>query len=435
MTSYKAFHSQLSSIMEALSRAAVAEICELVDDGYAVLRLEITRSHREKEALRRKLELVENVLARGGHRGGDLAMLEAASEGFMDFTVEHELPAAAGAKPQKGNVKSSGRVPALEATTEPTSSANQDPSPGAAEEPSDPEVVLIKEEPVKEEANASYATDELLLTHDGTALRLPDPDDGEEGPSGMLTAASAAVLRLWDQSSDGPPERQEPHSAPGSPGAAGHADSRSSDAVFDLASASDCEAPLPAGTCEPKRGASLTSSLRYNAEPDLCSSSWTNQGLPSAAPAPHRTALLDKVSEMSVPGFPLALGLGAYRFCGDRRFSCSYCGKCFTSSRSLETRARPHGRAPVQLRPVREALHAVGTPEDAPERPHGGAPVRLRALREEVRREAEPEDPSAETPRGRAERRSRLTRKHGAPMLLNAKLGTDHDLTAVTGVI
>ncbi|XP_028448981.1 zinc finger protein 467 isoform X2 [Perca flavescens] len=256
----------------------------------------------------------------------------------MLFTLptEHALPAAAGAKPQKGNVKTSGRVPALEATTEPTSSNNQDSSTGAAEEPSDPDVVLIKEETVKEEANASYATDELLLSHDGTELlRLPDPDDGEEGPSGMLTAASAAVLRLWDQSGAGPPL-----SAPGSPDAAGRADSRSSDGVFDLASAPDCEAPPPAGPCEPKRGSSLT--LRYNAEPDPCSSSWTNQSLPSAAPAPHRTALLDKVSEMSVPGFPVALGLSAYRFCGERRFSCSYCGKCFTSSRSLETHVRVH---------------------------------------------------------------------------------------------
>ncbi|XP_078121229.1 uncharacterized protein LOC144527182 [Sander vitreus] len=356
MTSYKAFHSQLSSIMEALSRAAVAEICELVDDSYAVLRVEITRSHREKEALRRKLELVENVLARGGHRGGNFAMLEAAGEGFMDFTVEHALPAAVGAKQQKGNVKSSGRVPALEATTEPTSSTSQDSLTGAAEESNDPDVVLIKEETVKEEANASYAPDELLRTQDGTELRLPDPDDSEEGPSGTLTPASAAVLRLWDQSSDGPAERQESHSAPGSPGASGHTDSRSPDAVFDLASESDCEAPpaaqtrtpaplgsggslaapLPAGTSELKRGPSLISSLRYNTEPDPCSS-WTNQSLPSMAPAPHRTALLDSVS-----GFPLALGLGGYRFCGDRRFVCSYCGKCFTSSRSLETHVRVH---------------------------------------------------------------------------------------------
>lgn len=91
MTSYKAFHSQLTSIMEALAKAAVAEICELVDDSYAVLQLEITRSHKENEALRRKLELIETIIARG-HRGNaavlDFGGQEAAGGGLMmDFTL------------------------------------------------------------------------------------------------------------------------------------------------------------------------------------------------------------------------------------------------------------------------------------------------------------------------------------------------------------
>lgn len=91
MTSYKAFHSQLTSIMEALTKAAVAEICELVDDSYAVLQLEITRSHKENEALRRKLELIETIIARGYR--GSAAMLdyggpeEEIGGGLMDFTV------------------------------------------------------------------------------------------------------------------------------------------------------------------------------------------------------------------------------------------------------------------------------------------------------------------------------------------------------------
>lgn len=188
-------------------------------------------------------------------------------------------------------------------------------------------------------------------------MQLSGTDDSDEGPSGMMTSASAGDMRPWDQDSDGPSERgehQEPHSD-------------SSDVVFDLASESDCEDPsavrtrtpfllgsggspasLP-GTSELKRGVSLISSLRYDAELDLCSS-WTGQGLPSMVPVPHRPTLLDKVSDLNVAGFPLALGLGASRldpldlnrFCRDRRFVCSYCGKCFTSSRSLETHVRVH---------------------------------------------------------------------------------------------
>lgn len=86
MTSYTGFHSQLTSIMEALTKAAVAEICELVDDSYAVLRLEITRSHKENEALRRKLELIESIIARG-HRGSAAVLEEEEGcERLLDFT-------------------------------------------------------------------------------------------------------------------------------------------------------------------------------------------------------------------------------------------------------------------------------------------------------------------------------------------------------------
>lgn len=69
MTRLAAFQSQLTAIMEALSRAAVAEICELVGDSYAVFQLEIRRSRAENQALRCQLELLREVAA-GGHRGG-----------------------------------------------------------------------------------------------------------------------------------------------------------------------------------------------------------------------------------------------------------------------------------------------------------------------------------------------------------------------------
>uniref|UniRef100_A0AAZ3RI79 C2H2-type domain-containing protein n=2 Tax=Oncorhynchus tshawytscha TaxID=74940 RepID=A0AAZ3RI79_ONCTS len=49
------FHTQIASIMEVLANAAVAEICKLVDDDYAVFRLEITQSQKENRVLRRKL--------------------------------------------------------------------------------------------------------------------------------------------------------------------------------------------------------------------------------------------------------------------------------------------------------------------------------------------------------------------------------------------
>nr|XP_046164620.1 zinc finger protein 8-like [Oncorhynchus gorbuscha] len=58
------FHTQIASIMEVLANAAVADICKLVDDDYAVFRLEMTRSQKENRALRRKLHLLEPKVAR-----------------------------------------------------------------------------------------------------------------------------------------------------------------------------------------------------------------------------------------------------------------------------------------------------------------------------------------------------------------------------------
>ncbi|XP_014064736.1 zinc finger protein ZIC 2-B isoform X6 [Salmo salar] len=58
------FHTQIASIMEVLANAAVAEVCKLVDDDYAVFRLEITQSQKENRALRRKLQLLEMKMTR-----------------------------------------------------------------------------------------------------------------------------------------------------------------------------------------------------------------------------------------------------------------------------------------------------------------------------------------------------------------------------------
>ncbi|KAK9528117.1 hypothetical protein VZT92_014666 [Zoarces viviparus] len=63
--SSRALHEQLSIIMGALTKAAVAEICEVLDEGYAVLQMEISRSHKENEDLRKKLHLIESIVVRG----------------------------------------------------------------------------------------------------------------------------------------------------------------------------------------------------------------------------------------------------------------------------------------------------------------------------------------------------------------------------------
>ena len=65
MSNRLAFQTQLASIMEVLANAAVAEICKLVDDDYAVVSLQMSQCQRENKALKRKLNLLELKMARG----------------------------------------------------------------------------------------------------------------------------------------------------------------------------------------------------------------------------------------------------------------------------------------------------------------------------------------------------------------------------------
>lgn len=57
------FQAQIASIIEILANSAVAEICKLVDDGYAALRSQMDRerdkSERENDALRRNLREID----------------------------------------------------------------------------------------------------------------------------------------------------------------------------------------------------------------------------------------------------------------------------------------------------------------------------------------------------------------------------------------
>ncbi|XP_061110899.1 zinc finger protein 354C-like isoform X1 [Conger conger] len=62
MTNVLDIQAELASIMDILAKSAVAEISRLVDDGAALLRLEISRSHREIAVLRRTLQLKESEL-------------------------------------------------------------------------------------------------------------------------------------------------------------------------------------------------------------------------------------------------------------------------------------------------------------------------------------------------------------------------------------
>ncbi|XP_029478971.1 zinc finger protein 473 homolog [Oncorhynchus nerka] len=60
ITNCVTFQTKITSVMDVLGKAAVAEISKMFDDGFTVLRLEMCRRENEIEALKRKLLFVEN---------------------------------------------------------------------------------------------------------------------------------------------------------------------------------------------------------------------------------------------------------------------------------------------------------------------------------------------------------------------------------------
>ncbi|MED6239116.1 hypothetical protein ILYODFUR_036908, partial [Ilyodon furcidens] len=80
MASCVPFQTQLSSIMEVLVKAAVAQISKLVDDKCAFLHLEISRKQSENEMLKRKLLLMESKNAQ----------LQRGFENYMDRGTDLE---------------------------------------------------------------------------------------------------------------------------------------------------------------------------------------------------------------------------------------------------------------------------------------------------------------------------------------------------------
>lgn len=79
----RALQEQLSAIMGALTKAVVAQICELVDEGYSLLQMEISRSRKENQDLKKKLHLIESIVVRGGGGGGGTRGAAVGPESFV----------------------------------------------------------------------------------------------------------------------------------------------------------------------------------------------------------------------------------------------------------------------------------------------------------------------------------------------------------------
>ncbi|KAE8301105.1 hypothetical protein D5F01_LYC01264 [Larimichthys crocea] len=160
------FHSQIASIMEVLANAAVAEICKVVDDGYAVVQLEMSRSQKENEFLRRKIKLLELQVTR--YRAERVKGAEGSiSSRFPGVRLLNRQSRDSLAGPSlQGRTRFLNRGPGSQQTVQKTQPINLDQDPDqevvtttkteSAEPEEDTELLIVKVEGATEAGTANH---------------------------------------------------------------------------------------------------------------------------------------------------------------------------------------------------------------------------------------------------------------------------------------
>ncbi|XP_044042311.1 uncharacterized protein LOC122871355 [Siniperca chuatsi] len=190
------FHSQIASIMEVLANAAVAEICKVVDDGYAVVHLEMSRSQKENEFLRRKIKLLELQIAR--YRAERAKGAEGSSSsrfpGVRLLTRQNRDSLAAGPSLQ-GRTRFLNRGPGAQQSVQKTQPINLDQDPDqevvtttkteSAEPEEDGELLIVKVEGAMETRTTNHAMPvDACMSSRGDADTAASKDASDGQPAG-----------------------------------------------------------------------------------------------------------------------------------------------------------------------------------------------------------------------------------------------------------
>ncbi|KAK2868564.1 hypothetical protein Q7C36_000435 [Tachysurus vachellii] len=322
MANYRVFHTQLATIMETLTRAAVAEICELVDDGYAILHLEISRHQKENEELRRKLQLIESIVAARGYSDETAVVREATSRRACAESRDSEERSLVTVQ-----VKEEGQIDEDDDDDETVAVVAHD-SP-------DEDVIELLSHKVPSDtasANDDLHTHTLADTHSPSLpphILTDTQSHTEESQHSSvdLTASDEPLCSFNTQSNT-------------------HA---LSDTHTDVTGHS---CPFPDKMCMKREPmvSDLNLTLDWSTHPvhnTLSQSHASSAGNSTRTPAAHSSPLyttqhllgLGNVSGLRLFGSRGSLQGGGV---GKRHFICSICGKNFTTAQSLDTHMRIH---------------------------------------------------------------------------------------------
>ncbi|KAI4832605.1 hypothetical protein KUCAC02_015567 [Chaenocephalus aceratus] len=328
-----AFQTQLASIMEVLANAAVAEICKLVDDDYAVVSLQVSQCQRENKGLKRKLHLLELKMARGNaeRRLRESAINSSRSRVQIHGDRLRESSPSSGVFERRIEVALwPGKAAAGRPSARPVHSDSvQRKSPDV--ELVEPEVMLVKEEKVEANLRVEEAEDNVpFIGEDGVV---------EDGAGGQETQSTSSQTRAQIQSSrrhpggnsrgvevsDSSPPLTCELSVEGRDFPQQYVDDASRDSHFDV-------------LCDNDNGANLLVEEFFDeVEGRKASCSYSM----AAADYPSTSASMNgwmRYSPSAPPPQPISGGGSAQRrpATKERLFVCSYCGKAFNRPKKEE---------------------------------------------------------------------------------------------------
>lgn len=173
MSTAFSFQTQLTSIMDALSKTAVLEISKLVEIESKMLKIEITRGRNEIASLTEKLQLMEKLLymAQGSNRQETTAAITvrgASESGQPDRTrpaINRESP--------RESITSSAEDSSLHQREEHTESVQLQDT-----KKEQPELIVIKEEP--SDVEFGYSEDENPSESRQTVLQITGVQGGSD---------------------------------------------------------------------------------------------------------------------------------------------------------------------------------------------------------------------------------------------------------------
>lgn len=372
--------------MGALTKAAVVEICEVVDEGYAVLQMEISRSHKENEDLRKKLHLIESIVVRGS--GGEQAL--AGESELVEVEPSAEMGRQADSPQQQ---RDGGRG---EAADVPTGDGEAVGTGRVKRKEELPDVVLIKDEDSdssdSEEADTKPADGTSSAVSEGIASavigrrrrrRSHGNGDAERPSSSEQLEMKTSRLLAGTQSKMSVYTLDSPQGEPGCSGQLAEAD----EAVCSYSSAMDPDVHLvqDCSLVSPSSGRKVyfSSSMMEDQSPssrvelDLnANASWTKQSKGLSYPQFHQSESMDgdafglklisisgsastdcqlsssRSSALEYENGGNMMNFGLYRDQAGpsqlppgslrKRFVCSICSKTYANSQNLEVHTRIH---------------------------------------------------------------------------------------------